>query len=499
MGSAASISESAGRDMSNFKSTYIVVAYFFMWCARFQVPLIAQTTRPSNDEIVKAANGRSDDDSSDFRTGNLTSNVNILAEVESSLAAPERIDPRRNIFPAVPLSKRLSEDFRFFDQEGGEAPLAVSIGEPDDIDPGGNSDFSPHALPDSQYFVYSLSKVPPERKDVTLLRLTALRHTPLYGFYFLIPRAEVSKHSFDVQFYMQMEHLEPKDLPGLNMVPAFRCRYSREIDLSDGHLNADGLYKCGSGTFAFPSTWRPVLAGEKPLRMWCECAVQVDIRGIPIDAPLRHIRPIALQTNASLFLVNQTVRMVNAKHGYMVEFTNAAFNLSTDGPPITALEVAILMSKYHANLTQVFSDGQLGADEDSDAPPGEFHYRREYQPSNVLKGFAGPYKELSYYNVRWWRASDEELYTVAPVHKGGDGATGDSIFVQVSHSLTISVGASDDYAEPTDQQVATYQQVVSKTMKEALVDTAGLFSGKVDGTGYDIDVTKIDATTRASP
>jgi hypothetical protein len=153
------------------------------------------------------------------------------------------------------------------------------------------------------------------------------------------------------------------------------------------------------------------------------------------------------------------------------------------------------METYRGFLTKAFSEGILNALEDDTAqcPPGEFHFRSDFKRSKVLEGFHGPYKELSYYNVRWWRSSEQQLYTTAPLGKGGYGANGDSIFVRVSHSLTVSVGASEEYSEPSTDQVAKYQVAVAQTMKEAAEKTANEFKGLHSSTGYIIDMESISS------
>jgi hypothetical protein len=196
-----------------------------------------------------------------------------------------------------------------------------------------------------------------------------------------------------------------------------------------------------------------------------------------------------VETKKALYTVQQTVASVASKHGYFVPFAGKGFTIDGIGKDDSALGARVkeLMVAYHKHLVEAFSQNSLEADEDNvPAPPGEFHFRRDFKPSIVLKGFAGPYNELSYYVVRWWRAGDSELYSISQLNKGGYGAPGDSIYVQVSHSLTIGVGASKVFAEPDDQQVARYHEAIGAAMRSALARTAEEFKGKPTGTGFTI-------------
>jgi hypothetical protein len=247
-------------------------------------------------------------------------------------------------------------------------------------------------------------------------------------------------------------------------------------------------YTTSSGTYMFPADWKPTLQSTEPVRMWAECAVRVNSQGFPTDAPLRKVRPIAIQTRSGIYLVRQKVSTVTKGHGYFVQFQAKAFHLLGGTEDLTAANVEVLMSTYHKILEEAFLNGPLRAHEDlgTQAPPGEFHFRRDFEPSKVLQGFAGPYKELSYYNVRWWRSEGREMYTTAQLHKGWAGSPGQDIFVQVSHSLTISTGLSNVYAEPTERQVTLYQDAIGATMKKALDETAKGYLGEPNSTGYSI-------------
>jgi hypothetical protein len=420
----------------------------------------------------------------------------ILPLIERSVSSSVRTLPA-NIFPGPPLARSLAE-FQLFNQEGGLSDIAVSLDEPDDIDPGGTSDISSYSLPDEHYFVYALSKVNPVDRARVLKRLLSLSRTHLYGFYDVIPRTEAmkqNKYAIEISFYTLTKSINIKDLPGIRPVKAARARYSREITLSGGALRTDGVYSSPQGDYRFPTAWQGVISSETLIRMWVECAVAVSKDGLPIDAPLRHVRPIALETGSALYLSTQKIERSTAKHGYFVQFNGAAFRLL--GKPISPSAIETLMSGLFRHLKLVMAMGPLQADEDrtSPLPPGEFHFHRNFQPSVVLRGFRGPYKELSYYNVRWWRMEDERrtLYTLAPAIKGGFGAAGDRIVIQVSHSLTISVGASNEYSEPTPDQIAKYQVAISTTMQNALKGTAAEFKGTGgDADYYDIPIAALN-------
>lgn len=429
----------------------------------------------------------------------------VLDSVEQSISANLGDITQKlpsNIFPAPPIAQRLS-GLLLFDQEGGIADVAVDIDEPDDIDPGGHSDLSPHSLPTDLFFVYTLSKVEPEQQTSILKRLEALKRSPLYGRYKVLPRAERVKAGalgIEIQIYMGMNNIKASDLPGLTPEPCFRARYTRELSLEGGTFDNKMVYSNKNGKYRFPKSWSDTLAKQALQRIWVECAVKVDSNGIPVDAPLRHMRPIALQTMSGLYLISQSVDGVNVKHGYFVQFNTAAFRITGDSKKVSPSSIKTLMDSYAKNLKRSFEEGILLASEDttSPAPPGEYHFRRDFKPSKVLKGFHGPFNELSYYNVRWWRVGDDgqELYTLAPAHKGGYGAIGSSIVIQVSHSLTISAGLSNEYSEPTSDQVAKYHAAISEVMLTAIQDTAAQFRGVSKDGVYEIDGSNLDQSQR---
>src|ERR1039458_4047922 len=205
-------------------------------------------------------------------THNRSSKVIVLSQVEQTLLAPQRIEPPENVFLGLPFSKHLT-DFDFYNEEGEKAEIPISIGEPDNIDPGGASDISQYSLPSGQFFEYSLEKVAKDLEPSVSKRLSDLRRTPLYGSYYVMPREEFIKNSMETVFYLSLYKVDPKDVPGIEPIPAFRCRYAREVDLSGGHFEDKNTYVCDAGSFIVPKLWRSVL-GTDVRRMWVECAVR---------------------------------------------------------------------------------------------------------------------------------------------------------------------------------------------------------------------------------
>ena len=180
----------------------------------------------------------------------------------------------------------------------------------------------------------------------------------------MFPRTELTKSGPDSRSYLMQHKLSREYLPSLAPTPAFRCPYLREIDLSQGmfdretqpvmswamlfvfrpawedYTTSSGTYMFPSDwkpTFMFPSDWKPTLQGTQSVRMWAECAVRVNSQGFPTDAPLRKVRPIAIQTRSGIYLVRQKVSTVTQGHGYVVRFQAKALHLLGGSEELTRL------------------------------------------------------------------------------------------------------------------------------------------------------------------
>jgi hypothetical protein len=82
--------------------------------------------------------------------------------------------------------------------------------------------------------------------------------------------------------------------------------------------------------------------------------------------------------------------------------------------------------------------------------------RKQFERSEILKGFSGPYYELSSYAVEFYvRNEDGKLLLQA----------------NINYCLQISVGAHGDYVEPTEEQYAAYQKAIDETLKGVIGET----------------------------
>jgi hypothetical protein len=459
----------------------LAFAIFLVVCAERVYAQESQTLRKPTAEMIES-------NKSDSRI--------TLDDVERTISSYSTQGNPKNIFPGLPLSGS-NITAPIYDHEGALASQVIDLNEPDEIDPGGNSDFSPYSLPADYYFDYKVHSVGLQERILVTKRLEALNRSSLYGIYIALPREEMYRekgpYGIETSLAIEMSKLNRADLPSQSPIPVLRARYTRKIDLVNGTLREDGTYVDASLQILIPKTWLAELKGEHFKSVWVECAVRVDRDGIPISPPLRHLRPIALETDKGLYLVDQTAKAVTGEHGYFVQFAKSpVFKFSNDSA--SADNVRVIIDTYHKNLSLAFLSSPIAAKEagPGDTFPGEFHFVKHWEKSEVLAGFSGPYKELSDYFVKWLRTDGRELYTLAPLHKGGFGATGSAIVIQAEQSLTLCVGASSEYDEPTNTQRERYMTAMNNALTTAAKATSDQFGGKVDVDGvFVIDPTKL--------
>ena len=102
----------------------------------------------------------------------------------------------------------------------------------------------------------------------------------------------------------------------------------------------------------------------------------------------------------------------------------------------------------------------------------ELMFQRKYERSQVLLGFAGPYYELSTYNLR--------INVMAGPDKNFSRALG----LSITQGLTISVGSRGTYAEPTTEQVERYKSTLADIVDQVVREVAGEAKAEiVDGVG----------------
>jgi hypothetical protein len=389
----------------------------------------------------------------DFPATNFVINHLGLAEKESS----------PNIFPGAPeVRLQQIQQKGITDPESGNLVSSRLFFTP----PTGDDLYGFHIRTPytEKVFTYSLNRVPPSAVPSVVTKLNSLAPSKLYGRFSRSSTTTVPLPSFN-----------PADLI---------ARYIRTFDLSDDEvrkaLDFPQLPEHGMG----------VVRGEHSKKMWVECFVPVDQNWVPVGTPLRVVVPIALQTTTSLYLFSETSHpRERDRTRYFVDFAfnGRVFDLSKCNKIRDCLRA--VEKSFSANLTSAFEESPLSAEPvHSAAPPRQIRMQRVYAESEVLKGFVGPFFELTSYTISWWNAPVERLYGTPEFYfttrKTTDNDTANQLFLNVDMALQIGVGMKSDYPEPTSAQYAAYRKAVGSAITRAVAATTKDLHGTIeDGIG----------------
>ncbi len=185
-----------------------------------------------------------------------------------------------------------------------------------------------------------------------------------------------------------------------------------------------------------------IVRGEHSKKMWVECFIPVDHNWVPVGAPLRFIVPIALETTTSLYLFDETARKRRADPGGRASasfaFDGRVFDLS--GCDETAGCFEKVERSFAMQLTSAFEQPPLSASPvHTPMAPRQVRMQRLYEQSEVLKGFVGPFFELTTYTLSWWNAPSGDLYGTPRVlftgRKASDSKAANQIFLNVDLAL----------------------------------------------------------------
>jgi hypothetical protein len=372
-------------------------------------------------------------------------------------------EPTPNIFPSAPKvrpqqikqegitdpeSANLVDNRLLFTPPTGEDLYAVNIQ-------------TPYT---GMVFTYSLNRVPPSVAPSVIAKLNSLVPSKLYGRFSRVNTTKVPLPSFN-----------PAD--GV-------ARYIRTFDLSDDEvvkaLDFPQLPEHGIG----------IVRGEHSKTMWVECFVPVDQNWVPVGTPLRVVVPIALQTTTSLYLFTEKShpRQPDSRR-YSVEFAfnGRVFDLSKCSKVTDCLKA--VERSFSTKLTNSFEETPLSAEPvQTSMPPRQIRMQRLYAESEVLKGFTGPFFELTTYTLAWWNAPTGNLYGTPEFYfttrKSSDDNAANQLFLNVDMALQIGIGVKSDYPEPTPAQYAAYKKAVGSAVTRAVAETTKELHGTIeDGIG----------------
>jgi hypothetical protein len=196
-----------------------------------------------------------------------------------------------------------------------------------------------------------------------------------------------------------------------------RCRFVRHVQLKRSDQ-------------AFSQISLPLDTGPT-LDVWIECAVRVDLTGLPLAEASSRAMPILVQANGTLYEVIQEFLPSERSCMMAVHFSGKALDLTSCKEDTTCLQRAL--DVYKSALRHEFSASPMGTSEihDQPVPPGEMWMRRAYQASHIL---GSPYFELSTYTFKFWfTVSESGDFSLTPrkdLH---------SVYVNASQSFTRAV------------------------------------------------------------
>ncbi|HUE78882.1 MAG TPA: hypothetical protein VMN38_04555 [Sphingomicrobium sp.] len=307
------------------------------------------------------------------------------------------------------------------------------------------------ALPGRWTYEFLVNRVPPSRRQIVLNELGTFVLSRMYSL-------EPSKE--------ERTDEEPYVFNG-----DYRARYVCVFDLTVQEVLA-GIYI---------EKWLKQTVGS-PKRLWAECSINTDENWHPTREPSNLFQPIALETTSDLYLFSVEVRPQWGGGGNIDHFEGRIFDL-TRCAHLDAC-YARVMARFTSELTAAFAAPPLGARRETrPRPPGQLRFKRAFQLSNVLRGFRGPYYELSTYSLFAWQGPNENFI-------GGDHRTmarlfandvkfKQHVFLQVSQGLQVSVGADGNYEEPKPQQYEAYNRAVEIAVRLAVARTTRALNGKV--------------------
>jgi hypothetical protein len=242
-----------------------------------------------------------------------------------------------------------------------------------------------------------------------------------------------------------------------------RCRFVRRLD-------GDRLTKLD-----IPKCWFEILGGEPIEKLWAEAGVRVTPDNVPLDASPPYLRPIAAVSASRLFVVAEIMAEDVPSCALLTAFKGKVFDVSKCQDAEVCLTRAL--KAYMDGLARTLAGEPFLAEKDrsGEAPPGELWFRRENQPSRVLKS---AYYERTMYLVKWWGAGDGSFPPeVAMTAKGA--TDGDVLFVSIHPELNIAVGPKDAYYYPTEEQKQRYKtrvaQAATVTLKEVCSRLRGIY------------------------
>jgi hypothetical protein len=321
---------------------------------------------------------------------------------------------------------------------------------------GGDYGRTPFSLPTGWSYRFEVQRVPAAAESKVLARLRSIERSRMFGRF-------------------RVEKMVTADVPFVNSADEI-AQYVRAFPVDNEEVRQ------AFASIEFPDDALAGLRGERSERLWAVCFIPVDKNWIPVGAPLRDVRPIALQTSAGLYLFTQRVVPNHSAGGTITAFDGAIVDASRCQEIDECLQRG--EQALRSELSKVFAEPPLAATAVSQMPPHQLRFQRLYEESLVLHGFAGPFYELTTYSITTWAAPSKSVMGTptsffARKTNPFQGERSDHLYMQIGLALQIGIGRRSEYPEPSPQQYQDYRKAIEQSVRRAIANAAGVLGGRL--------------------
>lgn len=370
---------------------------------------------------------------------------------------------RNNIFPGPPVANRgLVDNYRIADPSSGHTVSEIVFYPLTS----GHGFKTKYALPPHWRYSFQIHKIPADKERLVQSNLDTLIKIGLYD--------KIKKEiEFSVPFLVTSDQF---------------ASYIQSYDLTDtailNGINMDlesNIGKPGMSAEELAEYPKKKIENAPPTKLWVECYIPIDSSDIPVGIPERNVTPVAVQTKKGLYVYSETIEpALFAGPGLFTQFENPVFDLSACKNLDFAYQKVIEI--FREEISEQFRNYPLHADLITGLAPNQLRFERRFEESNVLKGFSGPYYELSTYTINFWSGPKGIHINSGAGYQNSDAYRknyrNDHIFLVEMTALQINVGKKGGYPEPTNDQYSAYAKEVRKALLNAVENTTKQLNGK---------------------
>lgn len=220
-----------------------------------------------------------------------------------------------------------------------------------------------------------------------------------------------------------------------------------------------------------------ILGNKSISKVWVQSIVPVDENLIPIGPPSENTTPLLVESDSASYLVNVTKKSNGMGCEIGATYTNNIF----DGEKCPNADACLGngVAAYIRQITGAMKADPVGSDlyTQTSRPPGEFWFRRERKPAEILGG--SPIREVSTYILKWWRPSLHALSTQVN-DLGATTGFEKRIYVDITSENLVAIG-NDRFREANDAELALFQAAVRNAGWGALLAACKDVSGEMNG------------------